>query len=189
MFSVIKYEPKKEEAARRRKKLEELGGGGTQFVMPQRDWRGVSYRSLLSHRDKIPKAFNKYHHTAASKSKQNKNHSSTSSSSSSFSDESSVSSSSSDESDTYHVGFLDDPMIVQGKHRHVMIGDKNTGPILSSTILFVKPQQLKKELNKQFRERFDGWGKIFLFITIPFTFSHQLFSKFLFINIRTTEAK
>lgn len=146
VFSVIKYEPKKEEAARRRKKLEELGGGGTQFVMPQRDWRGISYYSLLSHRNKTPKAFNRYNNTPKSEQIQ-----------SSSSDDESISSSSSDESDTYHAGFLDDPMIVQGKHRHVMIGDRNTGPILSSTILFVKPQQLKKELNKQFRERFDGW--------------------------------
>ena len=32
----------KEEAAIRRKKLEAIGGGGSQFVLPKRDWRGIS---------------------------------------------------------------------------------------------------------------------------------------------------
>jgi hypothetical protein len=45
----------------------------------------------------------------------------------------------------------------QGRHRNVMVGDKITGPIISSTIQFVKPSVLKSELNKQFRERFDQW--------------------------------
>ena len=47
VFSLLRYEPKKEEAARRRQKLEARGGGGTQFfIMPARDWRGISYRSV-----------------------------------------------------------------------------------------------------------------------------------------------
>ena len=33
----------KEEAAFRRRKLEAIGGGGSQFVLPNRDWRGISY--------------------------------------------------------------------------------------------------------------------------------------------------
>ena len=32
----------KEEAAFRRRKLEAIGGGGSQFVLPNRDWRGIS---------------------------------------------------------------------------------------------------------------------------------------------------
>jgi Cyclin, N-terminal domain len=52
---------------------------------------------------------------------------------------------------------LDDPEMVLGRHRTVMIGDRVTGPIVSTTIQFVKPALLKAELNKQFRERFDGW--------------------------------
>lgn len=47
VFSIIRYEPRKEEAARRRQKLEARGGGGTQFIIPTRDWRGISYRALL----------------------------------------------------------------------------------------------------------------------------------------------
>lgn len=72
---------------------------------------------------------------------------------------SSNSSSSSDgnDSDEYHPGFLDDPNVVHGRHRHTLIGDKLVGPIVSSTIQFVRPAALKAELNKQFRERFDGW--------------------------------
>ena len=38
-----------------------------------------------------------------------------------------------------------------------MIGDRVTGGIVSSNIQFVKPELLKADLNKQFRERFDGW--------------------------------
>ena len=57
----------------------------------------------------------------------------------------------------YHVGFLDDPQMVQGRNRNVMMGDKVIGPIISSTIQFVKPSVLKADLNKQFRERFDQW--------------------------------
>lgn len=47
--------------------------------------------------------------------------------------------------------------MVLGRHRTVMIGDRVTGPVVMSTIQFVKPALLKAELNKQFRERFDGW--------------------------------
>lgn len=47
VFSVIRYEPKREEAARRRKKLEARGGGGTQFVVPERDWRKLTFRHRL----------------------------------------------------------------------------------------------------------------------------------------------
>jgi Cyclin, N-terminal domain len=47
--------------------------------------------------------------------------------------------------------------MVLGRHRTVMVGDRVTGPIITSTIQFVEPSLLKAELNKQFRERFDGW--------------------------------
>ena len=60
------------------------------------------------------------------------------------------------EEDTYLVGLLDDPGMTLGKHRNVMIGDRGTRPLVSSTIQFVKPQILKADLNKQFREKFDG---------------------------------
>ena len=43
-----------------------------------------------------------------------------------------------------------------GKHRNVMIGDRGTRPLVSSTIQFVKPQILKADLNKQLREKFNG---------------------------------
>jgi len=170
VFSTIKYEPQKEEAARRRKKLEELGGGGTQFVLPERDWRGISYRALLPQADNHNKAFNRLltsnRNTPKKKKKKNAKVSprdGPSSGDDSLSgdghdeDDIDTSSTSSSDSNTYLPGFLDDPQMVQGRHRHVMIGDKVTGPIVSSTIQFVKPSVLKADLNKQFRERFDKW--------------------------------
>ena len=172
VFSVIKYEPRKEEAARRRKKLEERGGGGTQFVMPERDWRGISYRALLPRVHKKNRGFRR---TLRDRRRSNQReacrrmsgaerHSATATVASSG-DESSVdhddtvsmSSSSSEDSDGYVPGFVDDPDMVQGRHRHVMVGDRATGCVVSSTIQFVKPSQLKADLNKQFKERFDGW--------------------------------
>ena len=148
VFSMIRYEPKKEEAALRRQKLEARGGGGSQFVIPPRDWRGISYRALLPRAresEKENKAFNRFlrreHHPESE----------------SGDDSSSTSSSSSDESDAYVPGLLDDPEMVLGRHRNVMVGDRVTGPIIASTIQFVEPALLKAELNKQFRERFDGW--------------------------------
>jgi hypothetical protein len=38
-----------------------------------------------------------------------------------------------------------------------MVGNKVTGPIISSVIQFVDPADLKADLNKQFFARFDGW--------------------------------
>ena len=73
------------------------------------------------------------------------------------SDSSSSSSSSANSAGGYPAGFLDDPTMVQGRHRHVMFGDNITGPIVASTIQFVKPADLKANLNKRFRERFDSW--------------------------------
>ena len=177
VFSVIRYEPKREEAEFRRKKLESLGGGGSQFVMPVRDWRGISYRVLLP-RKKVKEHntshFNRFVRsrgggsTASDDSKQasdiddadlanNSVDASADGKDEMEGDESSVLSISDDESDEYVPGILDDPKMILGRHRNLMIGDHITGPIVSSTIQFVKPALLKAELNKQFRDRFDGW--------------------------------
>mmetsp|Transcript_9630 Transcript_9630/g.26633 ORF Transcript_9630/g.26633 Transcript_9630/m.26633 type:complete len:611 (-) Transcript_9630:2601-4433(-) len=162
VFSLIRYEPKKEEMQQRRQKLEARGGGGTQFIMPARDWRGISYRALLPRKhyrhhdspfmEETNPAFNRFLHnnndankTGADLRMENDG------------DDGSLSSHSSDDSDVYEPGVLDDPAMVLGRHRHVMIGDRTSGPIVSSTIQFVRPSLLKSELNKQFRERFDGW--------------------------------
>jgi hypothetical protein len=72
-------------------------------------------------------------------------------------DESVSSSSVENDDDPYVAGLLDDPDMKLGRHRNVMIGDRGTGPIVSSTIQFVKPRLLKAELNQQFRDRFDGY--------------------------------
>jgi hypothetical protein len=172
VFSLLRYEPKKEEAARRRQKLEARGGGGTQFfIMPIRDWRGISYRALLParphsiRRPKNVEAILRFDRFASSSSNDlDKMMKSTSGDNLEQSTDLDLdglhdgdTNDESDEEDTYIVGLLDDPDMVQGRHRNVMIGDRVTGPILSSTIQFVKPQLLKADLNKQFRERFDGW--------------------------------
>lgn len=144
VFSVIRYEPKREEAARKRQKLEELGGGGSQFVIPERDWRGTSYRALLPRVERKNRAFNRLMTQPEDNEEMG-------------SDSGSDVSTSSDESVAYVPGFLDDPEMVQGRHRHVMLGDRVTGCIVSSTIQFVNPIELKADLNRQFRDRFDGW--------------------------------
>ena len=44
----------------------------------------------------------------------------------------------------YLPNYLDDPEFRQGRHRHVVRGDKNIGPVVSSILLFVKPHELKE---------------------------------------------
>jgi len=201
VFSLLRYEPKKEEAIRLRKKLEERGGGGTQFfIMPPRDWRGISFRSLLQRSDHDDHDNNDgngrsivHQHIAtatrrkknnnnrllfdrfaakkitpkgaltidtAEKAKQN-NEENSNNNVQNDDDDDDINSDDDDEvwsgEDTYKIGLLDDPEMVQGRHRNVMIGDRGTGPIVSSTIQFVKPKLLKADLNKRFRERFDGY--------------------------------
>jgi len=178
VFSLLRYEPKKEEAARQRQKLEARGGGGTQFfIMPVRDWRGISYRALLPPRSS--KRQNKTYNSllmfdrfasstpdALDRAKSKKEKVGRSGDELDLDDdddddddddEDDDEDEIDEEEDTYVVGLLDDPEMVQGRHRNVMIGDRGTGPIVSSSIQFVKPALLKADLNKQFRERFDGW--------------------------------
>lgn len=100
VFSLQRYEPRKEEAALRRQKLEALGGGGSQYVMPFRDWRGISYRALL------PRSRDKDHFNRFLKS------SSHMEGGDDADDATSVSSESSDDSDVYVPGLLDDPEYV-----------------------------------------------------------------------------
>lgn len=163
VFSLLRYEPKKEEAARRRQKLEARGGGGTQFfIMPVRDWRGISYRALLpprssQRRSKHQNVMSLFDRFTSSSSENLDLRSKQIEFDRSLAEDDSSSESSDDEDEDYVVGLLDDPEMVQGRHRNVMIGDRVTGPIASSTIQFVKPALLKADLNKQFRDRFDGW--------------------------------
>lgn len=205
VYSVIKYEPRREEENRRRKHIEALGGGGSSFVMPSRDWRGVSYRALLPRGERKNKEFNKiikqggkmaverrkqrlkkmqkrkrrdqirkqklkdkYSSDVQTSSSDESNESNTMSQSdesdgddvpifesdvsvenvsvSGRSEDEFISddySSSSEESTTYYPGFLDDPEMTKGRHRHVMVGDRVTGCVVSSTIHFVSPADLK----------------------------------------------
>ena len=155
VFSLIRYEPRKEEQQLRRQKLEALGGGGTQFVAPSRDWRGVSYRCLLPRKRQNHSNF--FDRFRSEESDQGFIEKFKRESSEGADDDISTSSSSSDDWDDYSPDLLDDPEMKLGRHRNVIIGDRALGPMVSSTIQFVKPSILKAELNKQFRERFDGW--------------------------------
>ena len=212
VFSVIRYDPKNEEEKKRRKKLEALGGGGTQFIMPSRDWRGISYRMLLPRKERKNKAFNQMllkskhkslaRHRRRMKVKEKQDgysgdcdlsttkgaienprrsnqslfaHNDSEDEDSfgntckllieidepvedhAHDDGSDVSSSSSEESTTYEPGYLDDPEMKKGKHRTAMVGDKVTGCVVSSIIHYVSPADLKTDLNRQFRQRFDQW--------------------------------
>ena len=176
VFSILRYEPKKEEAARRRQKLEARGGGGTQFfMMPVRDWRGISYRALLPPRSSDTqmkryntlRIFDRFASSTPDKvdlgtkvkstDKAGRSGGELDSDDNDDDDDDDLSLDGGEEEDAYVVGLLDDPEMVQGRHRTVMFGDRVTGPIVSSTIQFVKPALLKADLNKQFRERFDGW--------------------------------
>ena len=178
VFSMKRYEPKREQAALDRQKLEARGGGGAHFVMPSRDWRGISYRALLPRGDSHhQKAFNRFlrgttAHPKSPKKGRKKAKTKRSDSeedgdathpisdndlNSDSEDEDDSSTSSSSSEDTYIPGILDDPEMTLGRHRNVMIGDVVTGCIVASTIQFVKPALLKADLNAKFRDRFDGW--------------------------------
>jgi hypothetical protein len=142
VFSLLRYEPKKEEAARRRQKLEARGGGGTKFfIMPERDWRGISYRALLLHNknksDEQQKVlhektavFDRFRshsddlsisHTYDQNNNNNNNNNKQDTLSLEF-DEFEEMDKVEEEADTYVPGLLDDPEMVQGRHRTVMIG-------------------------------------------------------------------
>jgi hypothetical protein len=103
VFSLLRYEPRKEEAALRRQKLEARGGGGSQYVLPQRDWRGISYRALLPRTREKDHNFNRFLGTQH----QHRHHRD-----SNDSDDDTVASDSSDDSDVYVPGLLDDPEYV-----------------------------------------------------------------------------
>ena len=124
---------------------------------------GISYRALLPNDVEVKpnRAFNRLLSRAPEemtrKSPNSGNDLDSSMSGDSYESDDDSSESSSEESGTYVCGFIDDPEWVSGRHRHVMVGDKNVGPIVSSTIQFVRPSELKRELNNKFRERFDGW--------------------------------
>jgi hypothetical protein len=157
VFSVLRYEKRKEEEARLRQKLEARGGGGTQFAVPERDWRGTSYRALLPRVAKHHSSFHRSLQQHKKKRQTSKDHDGDDSDDDNDDDSSVSSTSSSEASDTYVPGFLDDPEMIQGRHRNLMIGDRHTGCIIVSTIQFVEPALLKADLNKQFRERFESW--------------------------------
>lgn len=48
--------------------------------------------------------------------------------------------------------YIDDPNMIHGAAKQVMLGEVKTGPMISSIILFKNINELKEDLNEQFRE-------------------------------------
>ena len=48
--------------------------------------------------------------------------------------------------------YIDDPDMIHGAAKQVMLGEAKTGPMISSIILFKNINELKEDLNEQFRE-------------------------------------
>lgn len=46
--------------------------------------------------------------------------------------------------ESYDPLYLDDPAFKQGRHRQVIQGDSNIGPVVSSILSYVKPRVLKE---------------------------------------------
>ncbi|CAN0321720.1 unnamed protein product [Ectocarpus sp. 12 AP-2014] len=160
--SVIHYKPQEEQAKRaRQKRIDERGAEA--FQIPKRDWRGFSYAHLLPASTGAPGGDSSVGSTAggAAAAILGGGGGGVESEGEGTIGGGSVGGAAGigDGGDgagsdkmPYEAGFLDDPALKVGRHRHMTKGDRNTGPVVSSVLLFVKPRVLKDELNARFRE-------------------------------------
>ncbi|CAN0279379.1 unnamed protein product [Ectocarpus sp. 6 AP-2014] len=160
--SVIHYKPQEEQAKRaRQKRIDERGAEA--FQIPKRDWRGFSYAHLLPASTGAPGGDSSVGSTAggATAAILGGGGAGVESEGEGTIGGGSVSGAggigdggdgAGSEKMPYKAGFLDDPALKVGRHRHMTKGDRNTGPVVSSVLLFVKPRVLKDELNARFRE-------------------------------------
>mmetsp|Transcript_12818 Transcript_12818/g.19294 ORF Transcript_12818/g.19294 Transcript_12818/m.19294 type:complete len:477 (-) Transcript_12818:154-1584(-) len=131
MLSVIPYTPEAEKA--RAEKQAESSQGAKTYKLPQRDWRGISFRGYFQDTG------NSTEGDLSSPSQQQSLP---------------VPRVEAPSGNYLHDPYtLDDPDMMQGKHRYVLRGDASTGPVMSSVILFVNAKDLKDDLNEKFRER------------------------------------
>ena len=126
IFTTIKYEPKKEEKERKRRELEELGQGGTKMEMPERDWRGISYRALLPQKRRRRDEDRTFNRLVGGSSPTEDCKRPKRSSPNHFDESSDDDLSSSDESEDlkdndYVAGWLDDPGMVFGRNKQVSL--------------------------------------------------------------------
>ena len=116
VFSVVKYDVGEEKARIEKQKAEDQKGLEV-FDLPQRDWRGFSYKPLFKPVNE-DRSWADFEHGYICE-----------------------------------PNLIDDPEMIHGSHRYVLPRAASTGPIISSIILFVNKQTLKKSLNDEFRER------------------------------------
>ncbi|CAB1097072.1 unnamed protein product [Ectocarpus sp. CCAP 1310/34] len=159
--SVIHYKPQEEQAKRaRQKRIDERGAEA--FQIPRRDWRGFSYAHLLPASTCAPGGDSSVGSTAGGaivailgggggveSEREGTVGGGSVSGAGGIGDGGDGAGS---DKMPYKAGFLDDPALKVGRHRHMTKGDRNTGPVVSSVLLFVKPRVLKDELNARFRE-------------------------------------
>eukprot|EP01084_Bolivina_argentea_P222623 376772_1 len=133
VLSFLSYQPK-EEAARRWRQKHGDEAGAEIFHLPKRDWRGLSYGYLLRDDTTIKEEIAKDPTEAAERQEFNTG-------------------GAEDNCDFYVPKDFDDPQMTAGRHKQVLRDIKQTGPIICSFLKYVKPADLKKELNSQFRDR------------------------------------
>ncbi|CAM9412182.1 unnamed protein product [Ectocarpus fasciculatus] len=163
--SVIHYKPQEEQAKRaRQKRIDERGAEA--FQIPKRDWRGFSYAHLLPASVGAPGVDSTVGSTAGGATAAILGGGGGGGGGVESEGEGTIGGGSvsggggigdggdgaGGEKIPYKAGFLDDPALKVGRHRHMTKGDRNTGPVVSSVLLFVKPRVLKDELNTRFRE-------------------------------------
>lgn len=124
--SFVHYQPKEEEAKRRLQRWADERGAEA-FIIPRRDWRGLSYGHLLT----VGRRPDEEEAVIGSVGGAGDDHG----------------------ADKYAPGILDDPEMTAGRHKQLLKDIQRTGPVICSILQFVKPQDLKEELNRQFRER------------------------------------
>ncbi|KAG5178671.1 hypothetical protein JKP88DRAFT_261391 [Tribonema minus] len=169
--SVIRYEPKEEELRRRWHKLVDERGAEA-FRVPRRDWRGFSYGYLLS--AARPEKFKEPNHMRSRVQEQEAPQHQTllhlEGSAHVPDDEPRRPGRPGTEQEApqhqllrhleggahvpdYEPGVLDDPALSVGRHKQLLTGDEHTGPVICSVLQYVKPKDLKEDLNRQFRDR------------------------------------
>ena len=120
--SVIGYDVLKEKAKIEKMRAEDQKGLEV-FELPQRDWRGCSYKPLFKTMVEQAQAAGASYMDILERGYM------------------------------HDPNFIDNPNLLHAEYRHMMQRAAATGPLISSVILYVNELQLKESLNEDFRER------------------------------------